>query len=161
MSPSMEMEMNSRSNVTNYHPSSNRHHVRNLWPPVGGGLPGGKPVEPALGSSAPLLQKPPDYYSQSTSYVQTRPVPKVTDAAYENNKNYYYKSSQVRPNPTAAIDVVVPPAEYSHYYGQEPKYIQHPATAINHWYPPPAQVQTSQFYIPVPTTMFNEVSGLM
>lgn len=171
MSPSMAMEMNSKTNVTAYRPTPDRHHVRNLWPPVGGGLPGGKPVEPALqDGSAPMLQNPSDYYGQSTSYGQTKPPaarPPMTDPVNVDNDRYYYKSSQVLPNPMAAANAVIaPPAEYSHYYGQQPKYFQHAATAVpNRWIPPssvPPQplpyAQTSQLYPPDPTTLFNQVS---
>lgn len=173
MSPSMVMEMNSKTNVTANRPTPNRHHVRNLWPPVGGGLPGGKPVEPCLqGSSAPMLQNPSDYYGQSTSYDQTRAPtarPPMTDPTNVDNDRYYYKSSQVLSNPMAAVNAVIPPpAEYSHYYGQQPKYSQHPAATIaaaNHRFPPssvPPQplpyAQTSQLYPPGPTTLFNQVS---
>jgi len=173
MSPSMAMEMNSKANVTNYQ-SLPRHHVRNLWPPVGGGLPGGKPVEPALaGSSAPMLQKPPDYYSQSTSYAQSRPVLRQTEMANANNYNYYYKSSQVLSNPAVATNVVAAPqTEYSHCYNQQPKYLPlHPETAANRWCPPPPQshlypppspqlfqTNASRFNHQDPTTMFNQVS---
>lgn len=152
------MEMNTKSNVTNYHLLPDRHHVRNLWPPVGGGLPGGKPVEPALGSSTPMLQKSPDYYGQSTSYTQHKPVPRPTDMANVNSNNYCYKSSQSRPDPTVNI-AVIPPTEYnsnSHYGEQSVKYFQHPVT--NRWCPPaPPQTQTSRLYHQDPTTMFNQV----
>lgn len=157
------MEMNAKANVTDYHsPVPNQHHVRNLWPPVGGGLPGGKPVAPALGSAAPTLQKPPDFYGQSsTSYVQDRPVPRLqmTDAmamaANVNVNNYYYKSSQARSDVVPTANVVVPhPAEYAHYNVQPPaKYFQHPAAAAVQ-----AQQYASQFYHVDPTAMFNQVS---
>jgi len=174
MSPSMAMEMNSKANVTNYQ-SSPRHHVRNLWPPVGGGLPGGKPVEPAIaGSSASMLKKPPaDYYSQSTSYPQNRPGPRPTEMANANNYNYYYKSSQALSNP---INVVAPPTiEYSHSYSQQPKYFPlQPEAAVNRWCPPPPQsylyapppppqsfqTHASRFNHQDPTTMFNQVNHI-
>jgi len=175
MSPSMAMEMNSKANVTNYQ-SSSRNHVRNLWPPVGGGLPGGKPVEPAIaGSSAPMLQKPPaDYYSQSTSYPQNRPGPRPTEMANANNYNYYYKSSQALSNPT---NVVAPPTiEYSHSYSQQPKYFPlQSEAAVNRWCPQPPQSylyappppspqsfqkHVSRFNHHDPTTMFNQVNHI-
>lgn len=175
MSPSMTMEMNSKANETNYQ-SSSRHHVRNLWPPVGGGLPGGKPVEPALtGNSTPMVQKPPNHYNQSTSYAQSRPVSRLTEMANANNYNYYYKSSQALSNSAVATNVVTaPPTEYSHCYSQQPKYLPlHPEAAANRWcqrsippqpllYPPPSslsqpfQMHASRFNHQDPTTMFNE-----
>lgn len=159
MSPNMMLEMNSKSNVPGHHALPSRHHVRNLWPSVGGGLPGGKPIEPALGAPTPALHQPSDYYGQSTSYVQTRPVPGPTDTASVEN-NYYYKSSQVQPNPAAVTNIAYPAGaapEYG-YYHQQPKYFQHPV-ATDHWRPP-TQTQTSQFYHPDPTTMFNQVSAI-
>lgn len=160
----MVMEMNSKTNVTNYHSSvPNRHHVRNLWPSIGGGLPGGKPVEPALGcATAPMLQKPPDHYGQSsTSYAQDRPVPRLqmADMAADVNVNsYYYKSSQARSDtdPATANVVAPPPAEYGYYGVQSPpaKYFQHPAATTVH-----AQQYASQFYHADPTAMFNQVSS--
>lgn len=156
----MIMEINSKANIPNSYSSPSRHHVRNLWPPVGGGLPGGKPVEPALGGSAQTLQKPPDYYGQSTSYVQNKPVAEPNDAANVDSNNYYYKSSQARQNSTAATNVVYPAAavEYGNYY-QQPKYFQRSVTA-DHWRPPSQTQQTSQFYHSDPTIMFNQVSKL-
>lgn len=179
MSPSMTMEMNSKANVTNYQ-SSSRHHVRNLWPPVGGGLPGGKPVEPALtGNSTPMVQKLPNHYNQSTSYAQSRPVSRPTEMANANNYNYYYKSSQALSNPAMATNVVTaPPTEYSHCYSQQPKYLPlHPEATANRWcqpsippqpllYPPPSslsqpfQMHASRFNHQDPTTMFNQVSHI-
>lgn len=170
MSPSMTMELSSRNNTSNNHPSLqlNRHHVRNLWPPVGGGLPGGKPIEPALGRSVPMLQKPTDHFSQSISYAQNKSIPKQTDEAIvinnNNNNSYYYESSQVRCYPMAASsNVIANPEELSHFYTQQPpKYFQHPAegVTVNRWCPPSPmpQTQTSRFYHPDPTTLFNQVS---
>jgi len=166
----MAMEINSRANMTNYQPSP-RHHVRNLWPPVGGGLPGGKPVEPALaGNSTPIQQKPSDYYNQSTSYAQSRSVPRPTEMANANNYNYYYKSSQALSNPTNVV--AAPPIEYSQCYSQQPKYLPlQPEAAVNRWCPPPPQshlyglppspqpfqTHASRFNHQDPTTMFNQV----
>lgn len=157
--------MNAKANVTNYHspvlPAG--HHVRNLWPSVGGGLPGGKPVEPAPGGATAQmsLQRPPDHsyhaaYGQpSTGYAQDRPVPRL-QMADVNVNSYYYKSSQARSDtvPATTANVVAPPpAEYG-YYGVQPpptKYFQHPAAVQ-------AQHYASQFYHADPTAMFNQVS---
>lgn len=159
MSPSMAMEMNSKVNVTNYQSMPNRHHVRNLWPPVGGGLPGGKPIEPALGSSSQILQKPLDYYSQSTSNTQNKPVPRSTDISSNVNDFNYYESSQNSTNPMATTNVIPTLSEYSQYYSQQPKYFQYPGPTSNNSYPPPSpQMQTTQLYHPDPTAMFNQAS---
>lgn len=158
----MDMEINSKTHMTNYQ-TLPRHHVRNLWPPVGGGLPGGKPVEPELaGNSTPMLQKPPDYYNQSTSYAQSRSVPRPTEMANANNYNYYYKSSQALSNPTNVI--AAPSIDYSHCYSQQPKYLPlHSEATANRWCPPPPspqpfQTQASRFNHQDPTTMFNQVN---
>lgn len=176
MSPSMAMEINSKANVTNYH-TPPRHHVRNLWPPVGGGLPGGKPVEPTIaGSSAPMLQTPPDYYNQSISYTHSKQIPRPTETANANNYSYYYKSSQALSDPTVATNVVVaaaaPPTEYSYYYSQQPKFLPpHSEPTVDRWCPPtpqshlypspplqPFHTHESRFNHQDPTTMFNQVS---
>lgn len=175
MSPGMAMEMNTKPNMADYQSSTNRHHVRNLWPPVGGGLPGGKPVEPAVASSASVPQRPPDHcYAQSTSYGQYKPTPTTdlpTNVNYNNSLNdgYYYKSSQNQPDPVAtAINAptVTPSAEYNRYYGQPAPQKYFPSSAVaatNHWCPPkPPPLnqmhQTSQFYHSDPTTMLKQVS---
>jgi len=166
MSPSMAIEMSSKTNTANNRLAlSNRHHIRNLWPPVGGGLPGGKPVEPALGSSTPIMQKPTDYFSQSTSYAESKPVPRQIDEVIvsSNSNSCYHESSQARPYPMVASNLMASPEELSRFYTQQPpKYFQHPAedTTINRWYPPPppSQTQTPRFYHPDPTTLFNQVS---
>jgi len=165
MSPSMVMEMNSKTNAINNHMSqSNRHHIRNLWPSVGGGLPGGKPIEPALGSLPPIIQKPSDYYGQATSYTQTKPVPRPIDEKNSNNKNlsYYNKSSQPQPNLMTATNVAGSPLEFysNHYNPQHLNYFQRPVAAVatNRWCPPLSpQMQSSRFYHPDPTIMFNQV----
>lgn len=157
MSPSMAMEINSKANVINHQSLPNRHHVRNLWPSVGGGLPGGKPIKPTLGGSTQILQRQSDYYNQSTSYAQNKPVPGSIDFSNVNDNNYY-KSSQVQTNQWAATNVVIPSSEYSQYYNQQPKYFQHTVATTNHWYTPPSsQMQAAQYYYSDPTTMVNQV----
>lgn len=172
----MAMEMNAKVNPTDYQspPNDRHHHVRNLWPPVGGGLPGGKPVEPALGSSATVPQMPPDRYGQSTSYGQYKPRPTAQlplNVGYNNNGpnndniGYYYKSSQTQPDP-AATAINGPTAEYDRYYGQPAPQKDYPSSAVaatNHWCPPPPPPpapphHASQFYRSDPTTMFNQVN---
>lgn len=164
----MAMEMSSKTNTAanNHLALSNCHHIRNLWPSVGGGLPGGKPIEPALGSSAQILQKSTDYFSQSTSYAQNKPVPRKIDEVIVsniNNNSYYHESSQARPYPMVASNFMASPEDLSHFYTpQSPKYFQHSAedATVNRWYPPPPppQTQTPRFYHPDPTILFNQVS---
>lgn len=131
------------------------HHVRNLWPSVGGGLPGGKPIEPALGDYPPLLQKPPDYYYQSTSYAPNKAA-SIANVNY-NNSNYYYKSSQVRPSQT---HVAAPPtiaALHGNNSYLRPNPYQSIPTAGNHYWPT-AETATKQFYHQDPTIMYNQVT---
>lgn len=167
------MEMNADANATDYRSPAMpvRHHVRNLWPSVGGGLPGGKPVEPASAAQTPSLV-PPDHsyhaaaaYGQSsaTGYARHKPVPgpPTTGAAAADANSYYYKSSQARSDavtPATANVVAPPPAGYGHYGVQPPpaRYFQRPAAvpvaAPQHYAP--------RFYHhPDPTAMFNQVSG--
>jgi len=168
----MVMEMNAKANATDRRQHeqqqasqhTDRRHVRNLWPSVGGGLPGGKPVEPATAG--------PGHGGQSTSYAQGRPAPKPVDAANVVNVGYYCKSSQVGPVAAAAQPTT---AEYAggHHYGQhrhqqQPvvKSSQRPAVDCG-WLPPPLpppaiplytqQMSAQQFYHSDPTTLFNQV----
>lgn len=174
------MEMTGKANATinNYHgrPSeTDRRHVRNLWPSVGGGLPGGKPVEPA--GTTGLVRNGGGGGSgggggQSTSsgggnsYAQTivGPATAADAATVAFVDDYYYKSSQVGP---------IDPSQYAggHYYGglqqQQPvKFFQRPVAVDHGWPPPPPPLplpshSASQFYHrPDPTTLlFDQVSA--
>lgn len=181
------MEMNNaKANQHRGPPPSDRHHVRNLWPPVGGGLPGGKPIQPTapVASFTPVMQKqksslPPHYYDESTSYATNKSAVPANANNGDNGSggicHNIFESSQVRPDPStmAANNAIVPPAaplEYVNHYDRPPMYIQpHPMVPSDsgRWYPfsiPPPPLlsqpsfETSRYYRPDPTTMVNQVS---
>lgn len=153
------------------------HHVRNLWPSIGGGLPGGKPVEPSISAASfsPVLQKPLDYYGQSTSCPPDTPVVPANVNNHNNNgrNSYEYKSSQVPSDPAAAAAVnnaIATTSEYVNNVDYSTKNQLHPPVIpsdTGRWYPLPTSpspllsqqsFQTSRYYHPDPTTMVNQVS---
>lgn len=164
MSPTMALEMSSKTNAGSRHPSlSDRRHVRNLWPSVGGGLPGGKPIEPAApGSLVPVSREPPPgRYGQSTGRGRDPTTARPTAAEFVDNS---YKSSQAQPDRVAAADVGHAFAGYGLHYGQQPsKCLQPPlppaSASAGHWCPPPSpQTQATRTYVHQdPTILFNQV----